>query len=115
VKNERATIKKLWIGLIVLALISPIGIILPDMLKAGSAWGEWGSDEIQQMVGFVPQGMKKTADVWSAPMPDYSFKGWEGKGLGMQSVAYVVSAGVGIGMIGLVTFLFGKMTAKKEE
>jgi cobalt/nickel transport protein len=114
-KNESQIIKHLWIGLIVLALLSPIGIILPDKFKAGSAWGEWGSDEIQQQVGFVPQGMKETADIWSAPLPDYSFKGWEEKGLGMQSVAYIVSAGVGIGIIGLITVFFGRFAAKKEE
>ena len=114
-KSEKATIKKMWIGLIVLALLSPVGIILPDKFKAGSAWGEWGPDEIGKMVGYVPQGMKEVADLWAAPMPDYSFKGWEDKGLSMQSVAYVASAGVGVGIIGLLAFLFGKLAAKKEE
>ncbi len=112
--NEMSTTKKLWIGLIVLALLSPVGIIIPDKLKAGSAWGEWGTDEIQKMVGFVPQGMQKLADIWQAPMPDYAFKGWEEKGLGMLSLAYVISAAVGIGIISAITLLFGKIVNKKE-
>jgi len=109
-----STTKKLWLGLIVLALLSPVGIIIPDKVKAGSAWGEWGTDEIQKMVGFVPQGMKKLADLWKPPMPDYSFQGWEEKGLSMQSIGYVISAIVGIGIISALTLIFGKVVSRKE-
>ncbi|HVN70398.1 MAG TPA: PDGLE domain-containing protein [Desulfomonilia bacterium] len=112
--NKVSTTKKLWIGLVVLTLLSPVGIIIPDKVKAGSAWGEWGTDEIQKMVGFVPQGMKKLADIWHAPMPDYAFKGWEEKGLSMLSLAYVISAAVGMGIITAITLLLGKILNKKE-
>jgi cobalt/nickel transport protein len=108
------TTKKLWLGLVVLALLSPVGIIIPDKFQAGSAWGEWGVHEIQKMVGFAPQGMQKIADTWQAPMPDYAFNGWEDKGLGMLSLAYVISAAVGIGIITAITMLFGKIVNKKE-
>ncbi len=106
--------KKMLLGLVVLALLSPVGVILPDIFKAGSAWGEWGPDEIGKMVGYVPQGMQKVADIWQAPMPDYAFKGWEEKGLGMLSLAYVISAAVGMGIIGGIAMLFGKIVNKKE-
>jgi cobalt/nickel transport protein len=109
-----STIKKMWLGLVVLALLSPLGIIIPDKVKAGSAWGEWGADEIQKMVGFIPQGMQKVADIWQAPMPDYAFKGWDRMGLGMLSLAYVISAAVGIGIIAAITMLFGKIVNRKE-
>jgi len=33
---------KLWIGIGALIVLSPLGLILPDQFKAGSAWGEWG-------------------------------------------------------------------------
>lgn len=112
--NGNSTMKKMLLGLVVLAILSPVGVILPDMFKAGSAWGEWGPDEIGKMVGYVPQGMKKLADLWQAPMPDYSFKGWEEKGLCMQSLAYVISAVVGMGIISAITLLFGKIMNKKE-
>ena len=112
--NGNSTMKKMLLGLVVLALLSPVGVILPDMFKAGSAWGEWDTNEIQKMVGFVPQGMQKVADLWKAPMPDYSFKGWEEKGLGMQSLAYVISAAVGMGIIGGIALLFGKIVKQKE-
>ena len=113
-RNEISTMKKMLLGLVVLALLSPVGVILPDIFKAGSAWGEWGPDEIGKMVGYVPQGMQKVADIWKAPMPDYAFKGWEEKGLGMLSLAYVISAAVGMGIIGGIAMLFGKIVNKKE-
>lgn len=108
-------ITKLWIGLGVLIILSPIGIILPDRFKAGSAWGEWGADEMQKLVGYVPQGLKKLSDLWNAPMPDYAFKGWEEKGLQYLNFAYIVSAIVGILIIILVVFGIGKLLAKKDD
>jgi uncharacterized membrane protein len=100
---------KLWIGLAVLALLSPLGLILPEHFKAGSAWGEWGSDEMQKLVGYIPQGLEKLSSLWSAPMPDYAFKGWEEKGLLQLSFAYVISAIVGILVIVLVIMAIGKL------
>jgi hypothetical protein len=102
-------INKLWIGLGVLIVLSPLGLILPDRFKAGSAWGEWGADEM------VPQGLKKLSELWNSPMPDYAFKGWEEKGLQYLSVAYIVSAIVGIGIIILVVMGIGKLLTRKDD
>ena len=109
------TITKLWIGLGVLILLSPLGIILPAYFKADSAWGEWGADEMQKLVGYVPQGLKKLSDLWNAPMPDYAFKGWEEKGLQYLSFAYIVSAIAGIAIIILAVWGIGKLLAKKDD
>jgi len=106
---------KLWIGLGVLIILSPIGIILPEHFKAGSAWGEWGADEMQKLVGYIPQGLKKLSDLWNAPMPDYAFKGWKEKGLQYLSFAFIVSAILGIGIIILVVFGIGKLLARKDD
>ena len=108
-------IRRLWIGMGVLIVLSPLGLILPDHFKAGDAWGEWGTDEIQKMVGFVPQGFAKLSELWKAPMPDYAFKGWEEKGLSHLSFAYIVSAVVGIALIAGIAFLIGKMLAKQND
>ena len=67
--------KRLWIGLIILAFLSPLGIILPEMFKAGDAWGEWSTETLQKVLGYVPEGLRKYSDIWKAPMPDYSFGG----------------------------------------
>ena len=106
---------KLWIGLGVCILLSPLGLVLTDHFKAGSAWGEWGSDEIQKMVGYVPQGLARLGELWKAPMPDYAFKGWEERGLTHLSFAYIVSAILGVALIAVTTWAIGKGLAKKGE
>jgi len=108
-------IKKLWIGMCVLIILSPVGLILPDHFKAGSAWGEWGADEMQKLVGYIPQGLEKIAGLWNAPMPDYAFKGWEGKGLPDLSLAYIISAVLGIGMTVLAVMLIGRTLVKRRD
>ncbi|MCM8762823.1 MAG: PDGLE domain-containing protein [Candidatus Omnitrophica bacterium] len=105
---------KLWIGIGILILLSPLGLILPERFKAGDAWGEWGLDGIKELVGYIPQGLEKLAELWSAPLPDYAFKGWEEKGLGSLSFAYIISAIVGIAVVVLAAFLIGKLLSKKE-
>lgn len=104
---------KLWIGLAALIILSPIGLILPERFKAGAAWGEWGVDEMQGLVGYIPQGLEKLASLWNAPIPDYAFKGWEEKGLSSLSFAYIISAIAGIGITVAIIMLIGKMLTKE--
>lgn len=108
-------ITKLWIGLAILIIISPLGIIIPDRFHAGDAWGEWGADEMTKLVGYVPQGLQKLSGLWNAPMPDYSFKGWEDKGMTHLSFAYIISALLGVAIIGGVVFLIGKLLSTKGD
>lgn len=108
-------VTKCWIALGVFVLLSPLGLILPEHFKAGSAWGEWGADEMEKLVGYVPQGLKHLSELWSAPMPDYAFKGWEEKGLTHLSFAYILSAIVGVILIALAVWLLGKLLVKKDE
>ncbi len=107
--------KKLWAGIGALIVLSPLGLILPDRFKAGTAWGEWGVDEIQKMRGSVPQGIQKLTDLWKAPLPGYAFQGWEGKDLCHSSFAYVISAVAGIAIIAGVALLIGKVLVKEHE
>ena len=107
------TITNFWIGIGVLIILSPLGLILPDHFKAGAAWGEWGADEIQKLVGYVPKGLEKLSSLWSAPIPDYAFKGWDEKPLANLSLAYVFSAVIGILICVGVVFLLGKFLSKK--
>ncbi|MFA5043761.1 MAG: PDGLE domain-containing protein [Kiritimatiellia bacterium] len=106
---------KLWIALGVLILLSPLGLILPEHFQAGSAWGEWGADEIGKLVGYVPEGLKRVSELWSAPLPDYAFKGWEEKGLGRLSFAYIISAVVGSVLVALTIGLLGKLLVKRAN
>ena len=108
-------ITKFWIGIAVLIVLSPLGLMLPEHFKAGSAWGEWGADEMQKLVGYVPKGLEKLSSLWNAPMPDYAFKGWEEKGLSSLSFAYIVSAILGVLIIVLVVIGIGKFLSNKGK
>jgi hypothetical protein len=57
--------------------------------------------------------MERFASLWSAPLPDYAFKGWEGKPLAGLSVAYIASAVIGILACAGIVFLLGKLLSKK--
>ncbi len=109
------TTTKLWIGIMVLIVLSPLGLILPEHFKAGSAWGEWGVDEIRKLVGYIPQGLAKLSSLWNAPLPDYALTGWEEKGLSHLSFAYIMSALLGIIIIVIVILFIGKILAKKGD
>lgn len=89
--------KKLWIGLGVMVLLAPMGLILPEFFKAGGAWGEWGIDEIKDIAGYIPEGLRKLSGIWSAPFPDYTFSGWD-KGI-RSYLSYIISGLLGVAVV----------------
>jgi hypothetical protein len=105
--------KKILIGLLGLAFLSPIGYILPKIFNSGSAWGEWSLETIKKDLGFIPKEMKNKSDIWKAPLADY---GKESCGINLltDSAYYFVSAFAGIALIGLVTFGLYKIIQKHE-
>ena len=107
-------IYKLWTFIGVLIALSPLGLLLPEHFKASSAWGEWGADEMRQLVGYIPKGLEKLSNLWSAPIPGYAFKGWKEKPLSSLSFDYAFSAAIGILICVGVVFILGKFLSKKE-
>ena len=81
-------------GLIVaLICLTPVGL-----LATGTAWGEWGTAEIKNVVsggnalGYVPEGMKNGFS-FEAIMPDYAIKG-------LPDIAgYILSAVAGVAVL----------------
>jgi len=107
------TISKLWLGILILVVLSPLGLLLPEHFKAGAAWGEWGAGEVGGLVGYCPRGLEKLSRLWKAPIPDYAFKGWEERGLPHLSFAYIISAVVGITVVVIAALLIGKIFTRK--
>ena len=103
--------KKLWIGLLIMALLTPLGILLPEKFNSGEAWGEWGIDKLEKLLGYVPEGIKKLGDLWRAPIPDYTFGG-EDASMTVRVVSYVASGLLGIGICALVVFMVGRFIAR---
>ncbi len=106
-------VKKLWYAVGTLVLLSPLGILVPNLFKSGSAWGEWNLEEIEKQVGFVPQGMQRLSELWRAPMPDYS--PIAGRGLAGDLLGYVLSGAVGVAIIGVLMYGIAKLLANKDD
>ena len=106
--------KKLWAGLIVMALLSPLGIIIPEMFKSGDAWGEWGAETLQKLLGYVPEGMKKYANLYKAPAPDYSLGG-ENASMPVQIISYIISGIIGMLLLALAVYLIKRFLRKHEK
>ena len=104
-KKKEGKLWLLWGALGLVALATPIGL-----LASGTAWGEWGIDELKTMgLGFIPQGLQKLAGWWPAPMPDY--------GLPRMAavIGYILSAFVGIILIAALFWLLGRWLSRKNK
>ncbi len=94
-----------------MALISPLGIILPELFNSGDAWGEWGTDTLEKLLGFVPDGLRKYADVWKAPVPDYNLGGEESS-MKVKVISYIASGLIGILAVAFVIYMISKLVMK---
>ncbi|MBC3889047.1 cobalt transporter CbiM [Acetobacterium paludosum] len=105
-KEKTKAIYGLIIGLICL---TPLGL-----LAAGTAWGEWGTDEIQDVVsggsalGFVPAGMQNGFS-FEALMPDYSVSGLP------EAAGYILSAIAGAAILIILFKVIGYLKKDKGE
>jgi cobalt/nickel transport protein len=106
--------RNLWIALVVLALLSPLGLYLPELARAGAAWGEWGLDQIQQALGYVPAGMERMAEIWKAPLPDYTLPGPTDASLSRLSLGYLLSAFLGMGLCGGGAYLGARWLIRRK-
>ena len=96
------------IGLVLLIILAPLGL-----LAVGETFGEWGSEELKEKLGFVPQGLAKLSGIWNAPMPDYAFPGGEGsESMTLSAGAYILSAVIGVVVCGGLLYFVGKRVAK---
>jgi cobalt/nickel transport protein len=105
--------RKLIIGLLLLALLSPLGLLLPSIFKSGEPWGESSGDRVEKELGYTPKGMKKDEKIWKAPVKDYAL-GKKDKPAWEKSVIYIGSGLLGIGIIALGTFWLNKIYKNNE-
>ncbi len=111
ISNMTRTQKKLWIGLLIMALVSPLGIILPELFNSGDAWGEWGTEALENILGYVPEGLRKYAEFWKAPVPDYNLGGG-GSSMSVKIISYIGSGLIGILAVSFVIYLISKVVMK---
>ncbi len=101
--------KKFWIVLLVLAILTPLGL-----LASGTAFGEWNSKQLQQTLGYVPDGVKKGEALWQAIFSGYNMPGF-GNDFMHSGIGYILSAVIGIALIYTAALILGKIIAKREE
>ncbi|MDI3317550.1 MAG: cobalt transporter CbiM [Bacillota bacterium] len=73
-----------WAGLGLLVLSTPLGL-----LAHGTAWGEWGAEELKAQLGYVPEGIRQAASAWHGLLPDYALPGF-GHGWGEVAGTWLV-------------------------
>lgn len=87
--------------MIVLICAVPVGL-----LAEGTAWGEWGTNEITAMNnGVTPSGMAHGFD-FHALLPDYSVSGLP------DAAGYILSAIIGVAIMLIVFKLIGSTSSK---
>lgn len=107
--------RHLWLILAALALLTPLGLWLPERLGAGDAWGEWSADDLGERWGHVPRQLGRLANLWRAPAPDYAPPGWEERSFAHLSLAYIASAFLGIAVCALAIWLLGRWLVSRER
>lgn len=101
--------RAMLIPLAVLVVLTPLGLI-----ATGTAWGEWGTDEIKAVLGYIPKGLDGMADKWNAMLPDYSLPAL-GSGQAGSVAGYILSAVVGIVLIVGLIILASSLITKVQK
>jgi len=109
----RSVTGKLVIGLAILVVLVPLGVIAPRFFNAGEAWGEWGTETLEKLVGYVPAGLKWTADLWRAPVPDYGL-GPETASIAAKSAHYVLASLIGVALAVCIMYVLSKVVIRKK-
>ena len=101
--------RNLAIGLALLIIFVPLGLI-----AAGTAYGEWESDELKEKIGFAPHGLEELSDFWHAPLKDYNIPNGPSfeDSKPVASAGYILSAVIGVLVGGGLLYFIGKMVAK---
>jgi hypothetical protein len=95
--------RRYWLILLAMALLTPLGL-----LADGTAWGEWGAEDLAGMLGFAPPGIEQAETWWRALFPDYAVKG-----LG-EKTGYIVSALLGSALAYLAAMAYTKTLARRK-
>lgn len=103
VEEKEGKLKPLYAIIGTMILLSPLGL-----LATGTAWGEWGIEEVKSMIGFIPKGMETNLG-FNAMIPDYSISGIS------EILAYLFSATIGITICLLLFLVLSKSIFNRKK
>jgi len=104
-KPAARPLRWLWAGIGVLILLTPIGALAP-----GTAWGEWGGEELKAAIGYAPADLERLGGLWRSAMPGYATPGVSNALLG-----YLIAAVVGTALTVGVAFAVGALLARPGD
>jgi cobalt/nickel transport system permease protein len=94
-----------WLALVLLVVVSPLGLLAP-----GTAWGEWSAAQLASHgLGAIPAGLQQLSGIWGAPLAGYNLPA-----LGDANLGYILSALVGILVVGIIAWLFSLLLANRN-
>lgn len=102
------TLRNLLIGMALLIILTPIGLI-----ASGTAYGEWDAGTLKDAIGYVPAGLDSLSSLWSAPLSGYGFPG-QGDTIGAMTPGYIFSAILGVIVAGGALYVVGKIAIRNE-
>jgi hypothetical protein len=101
--------RKLWWALLGLIILSPLGL-----LARGTAFGEWGNEELQDRLGYVPAGLNRLSAFWDhVLLPDYAAPGLGGSPA-HSAAGYVLSAVVGVLLVVAAIWLLHRLVGGRD-
>ncbi|MEA4894041.1 MAG: cobalt transporter CbiM [Oscillospiraceae bacterium] len=95
-ENDKKKTRSIWGLVLGLICLTPLGL-----LATGTAWGEWGADEISSVVSggsalnYTPEGMANGFS-FASIMPDYSVSGLP------EVFGYILSALLGVAVLVII-------------
>jgi cobalt/nickel transport system permease protein len=107
-EGKKANRLPVYVFVAILICLVPLGL-----LAEGTAWGEWGAEEIAEVIsggqalGYTPAGMADGFSL-SVLMPDYTLAGIP------DVAAYVLSAVIGVAILVILFRLIGSMMKEKR-
>ena len=107
--NKSSNIKPAYLLTLALIILTPLGLI-----AEGTAWGEWGADEIAEVesnghvLGYTPSGME-TGFEFESMFPDYSVSGMP------EVFGYILSAIIGTTLLILIFKILASLIGGKTN
>lgn len=109
------TYRKLWLIMGILIILSPLGLFLPEWAKTGTPWGEWTPEELEELIGFLPRGLKEFSKLWKPFFSDYSPGVHKTGSYFSSGFRYMLSALLGAGLTVGASFILAKIILRKGE
>jgi hypothetical protein len=98
---------------VAVAVITPIGLIAP-----GFAFGEGSTGDVQNELGYVPQGLKDFSGFFSAPFKDYNiplpFFSADNVPLWHTAIGYELAGLIGMLILGVILWGIGTLITRRD-